>query len=423
MASTPYIESLTLNVSSDGLSAPLTMPIPLNNLNYNGSNSIQITNSNIVAAFNSANEGQQFLSSLVTTYGGINVEGLSNTITSSPYTYTPVPLSTPLYADAPTIHNSGVLDIDPTHQISYISRIGGGETGYSAVTTEGGLTIPTQLVLNSDGDIIIACPSASSNKLQIFDINGNFKFKVGGSGSGDDVVTGFNFFGLAVDKKDNIYVASNNYIQVFSKTGVFKSKVTLDVSPYSIIFDKNNRMFVLDTTFNITSYTINSNNTFTKLELSRRVGYNGRLLINSLNNLVLYSSAWVSIATYDINNLTLLSTVSIPRGSGDGEVYSTSGLTGLVFNYDSNGNMVFADFERLSNPAEVDSYGLLSRRIQYFDSNFNFKRSTNFSSGYGVNSSEGNYFRIYSMVVHPSGDLFVSDPFNNRVLRYGYRST
>jgi hypothetical protein len=96
------------------------MPIPLNNLNYNGSNSIQITNSNIVAAFNSANEGQQFLSSLVTTYGGINVEVLSNTITSSPYTYTPIPLSTPLYADAPTINNSGVLDIDPTHQINWI---------------------------------------------------------------------------------------------------------------------------------------------------------------------------------------------------------------------------------------------------------------------------------------------------------------
>jgi hypothetical protein len=423
MASTPYIESLTLNVSSDGLSAPLTMPIPLNNLNYNGSNSIQITNSNIVAAFNSANEGQQFLSSLVTTYGGINVEGLSNTITSSPYTYTPVPLSTPLYADAPTIHNSGVLDIDPTHQISYISRIGGGETGYSAVTTEGGLTIPTQLALNSDGDIIIACPPASSNKLQIFDSNGNFKFKVGGSGSGDDAVTGIAIFGLAVDKKDNIYVASNNYIQVFSKTGVFKSKVTLDVSPYSIIFDKNNRMFVLDTTFNITSYTINSNNTFTKLELSRHVGYTGRLLINSLNNLVLYSPILTRIATYDINNLTLLSTVSIPRGSGDGEVYSASVITGLIFNYDSNGNMVFADFESNTNEPEVNSYGALSRRIQYFDSNFNFKRSTNFSSGYGVNSSEGNYYRMYSMVVHPSGDLFVSDTFNNRVLRYGYRST
>jgi len=103
MASTPYIESLTLNVSSDGLSAPLTMPIPLNNLNYNGSNSIQITNSNIVDVFNSANMGQNFSSSLVTTYGGLNLEvagfeGLSNTITSSPYTYTPrPPPSSPQY--------------------------------------------------------------------------------------------------------------------------------------------------------------------------------------------------------------------------------------------------------------------------------------------------------------------------------------
>jgi hypothetical protein len=97
MASTPYIESLTLNVSSDGLSAPLTMSIPLNNLNYNGSNSIQITNSNIVNVFNSANMGQQFSSSLVVTYGGLNLEvagfeGLSNTVTSSPYTYTPRPV-------------------------------------------------------------------------------------------------------------------------------------------------------------------------------------------------------------------------------------------------------------------------------------------------------------------------------------------
>lgn len=126
MASTPYIASLTLNVSSDSLSTPLTMSIPLADLTYPGVNSIQITNSDIITAFSSANEGQQFSSSLVTTYGGINVEGLSNTITSSPYTYTPVPLSTPLYADAPSINNSGVLDIDPTHEISYISRIGGG---------------------------------------------------------------------------------------------------------------------------------------------------------------------------------------------------------------------------------------------------------------------------------------------------------
>jgi len=430
MASTPYIESLTLNVSSDGLSTPLTMPIPLNNLNYNGSNSIQITNSDIVAAFNSAAEGQQFLSSLVTTYGGINVEapgfeGLSNTITSSPYTYTPVPLSTPLYADAPTINNSGALDIDPTHQISYISRIGGGETGYSAVTTEGGLTLPNQLALNSDGDIIIYCPSASSNKLQIFDSNGNFKFKVGDSGSGDDTISSTPPFRFVVDKKDNIYVGYNyNSIQIFSKTGVFKSKVTLDVSPYSIIFDKNNRMFVLDLSSTITSYTVNSNNIFTKLELSIFAGYLGVLYINSLNNLVIYAPGSNIINTYDINNLSFLSSVTIPRGTGDGELYNTISLstTRTIFNYDTNGNMVFADYETTTTPTAVNSNGNPLRRIQYFDSNFNFKRSVNFSSGYGINSSEGNYFRIFSMVVHPSGDLLVADTLNNRVLRYGYRS-
>jgi hypothetical protein len=427
MSTSPYITSLSLNVSSDSLSAPLTMSIPINGLTYSGSNSIQISNSEIVTAFSSANEGQQFSSSLVTTYGGLilevaGFEGLSNIITSSPYIYTPVPLSTPVYTDSPSINNSGVLDIDPTHQISYISKIGGGENGYSAVTTEGGLTLPTQLALNSDGDIIICCTSAPSNKLQIFDSNGNFKFKVGGSGSGDDVVTGCAVFGLAVDKNDNIYVAWNNDIKVFSKTGVFKSKVTLDITPYSIIFDKNNRMFVLDTTNNITSYTINSNNIFTKLGLSKHVGYAGRLLINSLNNLVLYSPSQANIATYDINDLTLLSTVSIPRGTGDGEVNNV-GTFRLIFNYDSNGNMVFTEYESNTSPTAENSNSNPLRRIQYFDSDFNFKRSINFSNGYGVNSSEGNYFRIYSMVVHPSGDLLVSDTLNNRVLRYGYRST
>jgi len=423
----PYIRSLALSVSSDNLSAPITMSIPLADLTYPGVNSIPITNSEIIAAFNSASEGQQFLSSLVVSYNGLNLEvtgfqGLSDTITSTPYVYTPVPLATPVYTDSPSINNSGVLDIDPTHEISYISRIGGGENGYSSVTTEGGLTAPTQLALNSVDDIIIACPSASSNKLQIFDSNGNFKFKVGGSGSGDSVVTGCAVFGLAVDKNDNIYVALNNDIKVFSKTGVFKSKVTLDITPYSIIFDKDNRMFVLDTTNNITSYTINSNNIFTKLGLSTYVGYAGRLLINSLNNLVLYSPSQANIATYDINDLSLLSTVSIPRGTGDGEVNNV-GTSRLIFNYDSNGNMVFTEYESNTNPGAVVSNSNSIRRIQYFDNQFNFKRSINFSSGYGVNSVEGNYFRIYSMVVHPSGDLLVSDPLNNRVLRYGYRIT
>jgi hypothetical protein len=92
-----YIASLTLNVSSSALPAPLTTSIPINNLNYNGSNSIQIPNGDITTAFSSSTMGQQFSSSLVTTYGGLNLEvagfeGLSNNITSSPYTYTPRPV-------------------------------------------------------------------------------------------------------------------------------------------------------------------------------------------------------------------------------------------------------------------------------------------------------------------------------------------
>ena len=122
MASTPYIASLTLNVSSDGLSGPLTMPIPLNNLNYNGSNSIQITNSDIVAAFNSANMGQQFSSSLIITYGGLNLEvpgfeGLSNNITSSSYIYTPrPPPSSPNRPNANSNPNPGGLDIEEGYE-------------------------------------------------------------------------------------------------------------------------------------------------------------------------------------------------------------------------------------------------------------------------------------------------------------------
>ena len=182
-------------------------------------------------------------------------------------------------------------------------------------------------------------------------------------------------------------------------------------------------MFALDTTtYNITLYTINSNNIFTKLGLSKHVGYAGRLLINSLNNLVLYGPLQANIVTYDINNLSLLSTVSIPTGTGDGEVNNV-GISRLIFNYDSNGNMVFTEYESTTTPTAENSNSNSIRRIQYFDSNFIFKRSINLSSGYGVNSLEGNYFRIYSMVVHPSGDLFVSDILNNRVLRYGYRST
>lgn len=92
MASTPYIASLTLNVSSDGLSAPLTMSIPLADLTYPGVNSIPITNSEIIAAFNSANMGQNFSSSLITTYGGMNFNELSNTIASTHYIYTPRPV-------------------------------------------------------------------------------------------------------------------------------------------------------------------------------------------------------------------------------------------------------------------------------------------------------------------------------------------
>ena len=91
MSAPPYITSMSLSVSSGFLWGSLTMPIPLTGLTYPGINSIQITNNEIIAAFNSAPQGEQFASSLITTYGGLNYDELSNTITSTYSIYTPKP--------------------------------------------------------------------------------------------------------------------------------------------------------------------------------------------------------------------------------------------------------------------------------------------------------------------------------------------
>ena len=105
------------------------------------------------------------------------------------------------------------------------------------------------IAFDSSGKIIVldqSITSPSSNRVQVFDLEGNFlsKFGTGGSGDGQFQIPS----GVDVDASGNIYVADtgNDRIQVFNSDGIFQRAFGTDSSPGDVAVDLESNIYVAE---------------------------------------------------------------------------------------------------------------------------------------------------------------------------------
>ncbi|XP_022778967.1 E3 ubiquitin-protein ligase TRIM71-like [Stylophora pistillata] len=115
----------------------------------------------------------------------------------------------------------------------------------------GRLGDPQGVAVSQDGNVIVS--DSRNHRLQVFDMDGNFRFLFGAPGSRDGH---FQFpSGVAVTTEGDIVVADtmNNRIQIFTKDGKFIKKFGKETmegerlyQPYGVAVDNQGRIFVVD---------------------------------------------------------------------------------------------------------------------------------------------------------------------------------
>lgn len=127
-----------------------------------------------------------------------------------------------------------------------------------------------------DQDVIIL----DGESIKIFKLDGRLRYKAGASGSADGQLDSPQGVYLG---KDKIYVADtgNNRIQIFSKDGIFLSKITnpasekeekLFESPTKVVVDASNNMYVLDAATNKVSVLSPKHNLLYKISGDAKLG-------------------------------------------------------------------------------------------------------------------------------------------------------
>ena len=81
----------------------------------------------------------------------------------------------------------------------------------------GHLNMPQSIAINSSGSVYVA--DMMNNSIQVFDENGNFQFRFGKMGTGPGSTTAPS--AVAIDSKDNAYVASVATVSIFDSKGSF----------------------------------------------------------------------------------------------------------------------------------------------------------------------------------------------------------
>jgi len=115
----------------------------------------------------------------------------------------------------------------------------------------GKLGDPQGVAVDQDGHVIVS--DSRNHRLQVFDMDGNFRFRFGSPGSRDGHFQSPS--GVAVTREGDIVVADtmNNRIQIFTKEGKFIKKFGTGsmqserlYQPYGVAVDSEGRLFVVD---------------------------------------------------------------------------------------------------------------------------------------------------------------------------------
>lgn len=309
----------------------------------------------------------------------------------------------------------------------------------------GALDLLSGIAVDNSGNVYAT--DVGNNRVEKFDINGNFISKWGSSGSGDGQ---FNFpSGIAVDPSGNVYVADtqNNRIQEFDSNGNFLIKWGRYGSlngqfnnPYDVAVDTNGYVYVADS-WNHRIQKFDSNGNFVSAWgslgfLDGQFYYPFGIAVDRAGYVYVADSNANRIQKFDLNGNSLLkwsvlypTSVASLRTDTTGYVYVA--VTYLnqarIEKYDSNGNFVLSwgskgqadgQFDMPSGIA-TDSLGYVyvseshNRRIQKFDSNGTFV-----TKWLGLGPGNGNFNQPYGVASDSAGNVYVADRENARTQKF-----
>ncbi len=321
---------------------------------------------------------------------------------------------------------------------------------------DGELYEPYKLAINSEGKVYIA--DQKNSRIQVFDLEGNYLFKIGSDGSDDaEFITPND---LCVDPNDNLFVAdtSNNRIQKFDKDGNFLTKWGVNgtgdgqfSNPRGICSDNSGDIFVSDTSNRRIQKFSNDGNFLTKWGTSGT----GDGQFNLPNGLT-FDGTNIIVADQNNHRFQVFS-----RGGALITKFGSRGVNELQFEYPRgisawNGHYFIIDSD--NRRVQIVKYdGILFNFISFMNTDYRFSTPGTFNmvtdciffdnkyfvidagslpdtgnSRIQVFNSEGQFaytwgsfgagdlnFNRPSEICHDdSGNLYITDTYNHKIRKY-----
>jgi DNA-binding beta-propeller fold protein YncE len=272
---------------------------------------------------------------------------------------------------------------------------------YDAGNGNGKFQYPDSVAINPVNNYIYVS-DYYRNDIQVFDTNGNYVEKFGGSGSGDGQFSCP--YGITFDPNNDIYVADtcHHRIQKFaSSTHTFLSKFGTQGSgdgqfyyPYNLVIDSHGDLLVNDANNNRVQKFSSTTHAFISSFSTLSNGY-GDIAVDTQNNVYVAAQSSNKLVKYDSSGNLIKSYSS--AGNSDGEFDWPIGIA-----IDSDKNIYITD-DRNS-------------RIQKFDSNGNFILKFG-SLGNGAGQFVDNN-SMNGIEIDGQGDVYISNPGSDRVQKY-----
>jgi DNA-binding beta-propeller fold protein YncE len=283
-------------------------------------------------------------------------------------------------------------------QPTYSSSFGSYGTG------DGQFKGPTGLAVEPTNGLVVVADEGN-NRIEVFTPSGEFVRKFGSAGTGNGQFKAL--AGVATDSKGNIWVADaeNNRIQEFTEKGEFIRKFGTEGTgngqlrlPFDVAVDSSGNVWVADgLNQRIQEFT----ETGTYVRQFAAGGYTYGVAIDSKGNV------WNTAEGFSAKIQEHTATGTLIRsfgnfGSGNGQVTELRGLT-----VDANGNVWVADSNH-----DLFKGGSYSRVEVFTETGV-------YEGQFGVEGSGAGQMAFpFDVALDPSGNVWVTDNYNNRVQKW-----
>jgi sugar lactone lactonase YvrE len=264
--------------------------------------------------------------------------------------------------------------------------------------------------VDAQGNVFVV--DTLNSRVQKFDKAGNFVSMFGGPGRGDGLFRFDEFGGLAIDKQGNVYVANSDNtqrgepggqpnVQVFDNNGTFLRKFggTAQADgglnmPTDLVMDSKGNVYVLDFWRNrVNKYDTGGH--LLKWWASSTVD---NIAIDSIDNIYVTSYTTNSVLKYDSEGTTLESQVK------------TTFVHPVGITIDRQDNIYVTDGWAVTGPGITPA-----PRVQKFDK---YGRLTGTIGGGPASTAEGQLNGPSYLTVDGDGYLYISDQHNSAVLKF-----